>query len=32
MDASGFRYGPVADSCENDKESLGFVRGSEFLD
>jgi hypothetical protein len=32
LDASGSGYGPVAGSCEHGYETLGSIKGEEFLD
>jgi hypothetical protein len=32
MDASGLRQGPVTGSREHGNESLGSIKGGEFLD
>jgi hypothetical protein len=32
MDTLGPRHGPVASSCEYDKEFSGHIKGGEFLD
>jgi hypothetical protein len=32
LDSSGSESGPVTGSCEHSNGSLGFIRGSEFLD
>jgi hypothetical protein len=32
LDSHGLGQEPVADFCENDNESLDFIKGSEILD